>query len=250
MPLRSMGWLLALMLAMGLHLSVFWWLARSDDVKAEAAQAPGEAGVVIGLGPAGQPAGQPEPVTESVPEPEPEPRPQPEPKPDPKPEPRPKPEPKPRPPEPKPRPQPQPKPEPVAEATTTTAPVAKPQGQSREDARESASNQPGRQAGQSAGGDPAATQDYLQVVRAWLERHKEYPRQAQLRRQEGVVYVRFVMNRNGEVLSHSIERSSGHTLLDREVTSMLQRAQPLPLMPPELPQHRLEVVLPVAFNLR
>ncbi|EHQ53460.1 TonB family protein [Ectothiorhodospira sp. PHS-1] len=249
-----MGWVLALTLAVGLHLSVFWWLARSDDVVTEGAQAPGEAGVVIGLGPAGQPAGQPEPVTESVPEPEPEPeprpRPEPEPKPEPKPEPTPKPEPKPRPPEPKPRPQP--KPEPVAEPTPAPVaqPRAEPQGQSREDSRESASNQPGRQAGQAAGGDPAATQDYLQVVRAWLERHKEYPRQAQLRRQEGVVYVRFVMNRNGEVLSHSIERSSGHTLLDREVTSMLQRAQPLPVMPPELPQHRLEVVLPVAFNLR
>lgn len=241
MPLRSMGWVLALTLAVGLHLSVFWWLARSDDVVTEGAQAPGEAGVVIGLGPAGQPAGQPEPVAEPVSEPEPEPEPSP------RPEPEPKPEPKPRPPEPRPpEPRPQPKPEPVAEPTP--APVA--QGQSREDSRENASNQPGRQAGQAAGGDPAATQDYLQVVRAWLERHKEYPRQAQLRRQEGVVYVRFVMNRNGEVLSHSIERSSGHTLLDREVTSMLQRAQPLPVMPPELPQHRLEVVLPVAFNLR
>ncbi|WP_119459438.1 TonB family protein [Rhodospirillaceae bacterium SYSU D60014] len=104
--------------------------------------------------------------------------------------------------------------------------------------------------GTAGGGLAGATTDYTAVLQAWLERHKEYPRRAQLRRQEGTVLLRFVMDRQGHVLSYRVERSSGHRALDREVEEMIERAQPLPAMPEEMQQAQLELVVPIQFFLR
>lgn len=100
------------------------------------------------------------------------------------------------------------------------------------------------------GSVPGTERDYLSLLSAWLERHKQYPSRAQRRRQEGTVYLRFVLDREGKVLYYQIERTSGYTLLDREVEKMIRRAAPLPAMPKELAQSRLELIVPVSFYLR
>lgn len=102
----------------------------------------------------------------------------------------------------------------------------------------------------AGGGVPGAEHDYFAMLSAWLERHKQYPARAQRRRQEGTVYLRFVVDREGEVLSYQVERTSGYALLDREVEKMIRRASPLPPMPNELLQSRLELVVPVSFYMR
>lgn len=88
------------------------------------------------------------------------------------------------------------------------------------------------------------------ALRAHLERHKRYPAAAQFRRQQGAPVVRFVMDREGKVLSAQLERGSGYTALDDEALALLQRAQPLPLPPPEVPGERIEMRVPVQFFLR
>jgi protein TonB len=100
-------------------------------------------------------------------------------------------------------------------------------------------------------GNPGATRASWQAqLVAWLERYKRYPRLAQEQRQEGVVYLRFTMDRTGHVLSAQIEKGSGFTLLDEEVTALIQRAQPLPAPPPEVPGAQLVLTLPVQFSVR
>jgi protein TonB len=84
----------------------------------------------------------------------------------------------------------------------------------------------------------------------WLERYKRYPRLAQEQREEGTVYLRFTMDRSGRVLSSQIEKGSGHSLLDEEVASLIQRAQPLPAPPPEIAGAQITLTLPVQFFLR
>lgn len=108
----------------------------------------------------------------------------------------------------------------------------------------------GSAASSSGGGQPGVSTDYVSILQAWLEEHKEYPRRARSRRQEGVVYLYFVMDRGGRVLQHRIDRSSGYSLLDREVEAMIRRAEPLPAMPDDMTQARLELVVPVQFRLR
>jgi protein TonB len=72
----------------------------------------------------------------------------------------------------------------------------------------------------------------------------------QRRRVQGVAYLRFAMDRSGKVLAAVLERSSGHGDLDDEVLALIKRAHPLPALPPEMAQDRLELALPVQFSLR
>lgn len=102
----------------------------------------------------------------------------------------------------------------------------------------------------TGGGNPGAVNSYLAKLSAYLERHKEYPRRARLRRQEGVVQLRFVVDSTGKVLSYQVASSSGHQLLDAEVERMIAQASPLPAPPPEMITTTLELVLPVSFYLR
>ncbi|MFZ2997236.1 TonB family protein [Sphingobium sp.] len=87
-------------------------------------------------------------------------------------------------------------------------------------------------------------------VLAQLNGHRRYPRIAQARRQQGVPYIRFVMDREGKVLSVRLERSSGVPDLDREAVALPTRAQPLPKPPTERVGDTLELVVPVEFFLR
>lgn len=82
-----------------------------------------------------------------------------------------------------------------------------------------------------------------------LERFKRYPADAQARRQQGVAYLRFTMNRDGRVLTFRLEKSSGYDLLDQEALALIQRAQPLPKPPPSVMGDPLELVVPIEFYL-
>ncbi len=95
------------------------------------------------------------------------------------------------------------------------------------------------------------------AIRTWesqllthLEGHKRYPSAAQKRRQEGVVYLRFIMDRSGKVLEWDIRRSGGYAMLDDEVNALIQRASPLPPPPDEMGGTTIEMVVPVEFFLR
>lgn len=87
------------------------------------------------------------------------------------------------------------------------------------------------------------------LLLAHLEKYRRYPARARAARQEGVVLVRFRMNRAGAVLSSSVARSSGVSVLDQAALDTLRRAQPLPAIPDDRPDE-LELTLPVEFFVR
>jgi protein TonB len=87
------------------------------------------------------------------------------------------------------------------------------------------------------------------LLLAHLDKHKRYPRDAQFRRQQGVPYIRFVMDREGRVLSSVLERSSGFVSLDREAVDLPRRAQPLPKPPDDVEGATIELVVPVEFSV-
>lgn len=92
--------------------------------------------------------------------------------------------------------------------------------------------------------------DYLALLVARLNRYKEYPRNARIRRVEGRVLLWFALDREGRVIAHRIARSSGYDILDHAVETMIQRAAPLPPLPESITGPRLELVVPVDFSLR
>lgn len=88
------------------------------------------------------------------------------------------------------------------------------------------------------------------LVLAALDKVKRYPAAAHFARQQGVPYIRFSMDRQGKVLSATIERSSGFRSLDQEALSLPKRAQPLPKPPDDVRGETIELVVPVEFFMR
>lgn len=96
---------------------------------------------------------------------------------------------------------------------------------------------------------PGNSRSYAAKVRSWLYAHKIYPRRARMRRQEGRVEVRFVIDRAGSLLEGVIIRGSGHDVLDEEAAAMMRRASPFPRAPNEVPGERIEFSAPIDFIL-
>jgi protein TonB len=90
---------------------------------------------------------------------------------------------------------------------------------------------------------------YAAKVRSWLYAHKIYPKRARMRREEGQVRVRFVIDRAGMLIEGVIVDRSGNDSLDEEATAMMRRASPYPKAPPEIPGDRIEFVVPIEFTL-
>lgn len=104
---------------------------------------------------------------------------------------------------------------------------------------------------------PAAPQVSSNAADTWegrvlaaLHKQRRYPRAAMARRQQGVPYIRFVMDRDGKVLSSRLERSSGFPELDREAVSLPKRASPLPKPPADKTGDTIELVVPVEYFMR
>lgn len=272
--LRSYHWLAALGVASLAHAGLLVFSVNTPETPPQAI-APGQEAITIALAPvsgppkmgavkSAAPAPKPKPKPKPKPQPKPKPKPQPEPQPEPEPEPvpspvpepEPEPEPKPEPqPEPKPQPEPEPKPQPepeVEEATqsqpsTVVATKTKSHGEATRTtkaARKGAVNQVG-----STGGLMDAPPSYRRKLRAWLARHKQYPRRARRLNIQGVATLAFTIDRSGNVITWRITDSSGEQLLDHAVAGMIERADPLPAMPESMTISRMKLRVPVSFKL-
>jgi len=83
---------------------------------------------------------------------------------------------------------------------------------------------------------------------AKLERSKRYPSEA--RGDQGTAQLAFSVDRQGGVHNARITRSSGSSALDHETLALVQRAQPLPPPPPEVPGAQIPIVVPIRYNAR
>lgn len=248
-------WGLGLLFALGVHISVaigvMTWKTNTTPPPLPSSA------VLIEL--AALPAAPPVKSSEAPPEVKPPPKPEPKPKPEPESvEPPPLQEVKP---EPEPVPEIEsavepevalPKPPPVQEKTPPPEPVSKPlPPKTTAPPTESLPLAP--QAEPMPEISPAqraqAVQSWNAMLLAHLSRYKRYPSSAKRRQYEGIVYLWFVMDREGRVLSARIERGSGYALLDEEARAMIRRAEPLPAPPPEVPGERVVRVVPVDFSL-
>ena len=96
---------------------------------------------------------------------------------------------------------------------------------------------------------PRQVSRYGAILLAWLERYRDYPRAARLRRQEGEVVLRLTIDRAGHLLAAEIARPSGFAALDQAALDTARRAAPLPPLPVEEPGDRAVLLVPVLFAL-
>lgn len=97
--------------------------------------------------------------------------------------------------------------------------------------------------------DAAATARYEQLLVAWLEKHKKYPRRAKRLRIEGDGMLRILINREGQTQQVTLEQPTGNRLLDKAALEMAQRADPFPPMSENDLRLELEFLVPVSFVL-
>ena len=94
----------------------------------------------------------------------------------------------------------------------------------------------------------APPMDYLSRLEAHLNAYKNYPYVARIHREEGIVQLRFSLDRSGHVLSYDVVGSSGFASLDAEARQMIRRADPFPPVPPEYLGESLDLTVPVVFS--
>ena len=95
--------------------------------------------------------------------------------------------------------------------------------------------------------DEQASSEYEQIIRALLEKHKEYPRRAYRMRIQGEALLALTLDRHGQPRSVSLQRDTGHRLLDKAVLAMVESAQPFPALPAGDPRDEVSLVVPVVF---
>lgn len=98
-----------------------------------------------------------------------------------------------------------------------------------------------------AGGESSPALSYFAQILSRIERLKEYPRQARLRREEGLVEVSLLLQRNG-VISEILITQSATPSLDRAVLEAIQAMGPLPAPPAEMSAPN-RVRIPIRFSL-
>ncbi|MEM1412013.1 MAG: TonB family protein [Pseudomonadota bacterium] len=254
MPLGWRARLTAIVLAVVLHVALS--ISVFHPVDWSGAKDAGTGGLEIALGPEGGLSGAAEPEPEELaPQTEeveleelPEPPPVVETVPEPMPV---------APPEPRPEPEPidvvdaQPvtaRPMPVAPAPAAPSP-AEPQGNEGSGGTQDSPVVGADVPSTSAGGNPGAEASYASTVLAWLEQHKRYPRVSRRRREEAVILLCMAIDATGKVLEVRLEEPSRFDRLNKAALAMVERANPLPPIPPDVGRSRLELLVPVQFFL-
>jgi protein TonB len=101
-----------------------------------------------------------------------------------------------------------------------------------------------RQPTASSAGSARQAEKWRSRVEAYLARHARRART----RGEGTVSVRFVVTRDGKIVSSSIVGSSGSSQLDQSVLETVRRASPVPSAPDEVAVSRQSFTVP--FQIR
>lgn len=102
--------------------------------------------------------------------------------------------------------------------------------------------------------DTHAKRRYLEQLRATIAHlaRDHYPYRARRLGQQGTVTLRFILDAKGQIHNLSLLSSSGYHLLDnaaREIIEEQMRLQFQPF-PPGLNLPRLEVTIPIRYQLR
>ena len=97
-----------------------------------------------------------------------------------------------------------------------------------------------------SGGDITARRIYMGEVAKKLHRNKVNPR-SQL---TGTVLLRFTLDPQGEIVSRTIQQSSGSKVLDDAAIAALERAAPFPPLPNTVASGPLEMQVPFRFLTR
>ncbi len=98
--------------------------------------------------------------------------------------------------------------------------------------------------------NPNALPRWQSALFARLKRYTRYPAEAASGGHRATVYLAFRVDRHGGVHHARIVRSSGSEIFDRATLEMIKRAAPVPAPPPEIPDSKLNIEIPIRYSYR
>lgn len=90
---------------------------------------------------------------------------------------------------------------------------------------------------------------YSSKLGSRVKQYLVYPKIAQKRGLKGTTLVNITVDRNGNVLSVVVSKSSGHRSLDKRALETVKKASPLPSPPALLKGNSISINMPVVFKL-
>ena len=99
------------------------------------------------------------------------------------------------------------------------------------------------------GGKVGSARDYFKILDSWLAQFQAYPVEAKRQKKQGIVKLKFTIDREGYVLAKSIHTSSGFAELDQAALAMLQAASPVPPLPKVIKGEKITLVKPIEYSL-
>jgi protein TonB len=82
-----------------------------------------------------------------------------------------------------------------------------------------------------------------------IEKHKQYPRIAQIRGWQGEVILELLLDGSGKLKSKKVLASSGYEALDKQALDMVEKAAPFPTPPEALRGNSFTIKVPIPFKL-
>lgn len=95
----------------------------------------------------------------------------------------------------------------------------------------------------------AARDRYRNTLWGAIEKHKQYPRIAQMRGWQGEAIVELLLDGSGKLKSKKIIQSSGYDALDKQALDMVEKAAPFPT-PPYGSSFSIKVPIPFKLEER
>lgn len=100
----------------------------------------------------------------------------------------------------------------------------------------------------ASGADENTLALYKGIIHRRIQRLHQYPQQARMRNQQGTVEVTFAIDADGSIAEYHISRSSGSLLLDRAAERLFSRLK-LPPPDPSILSDLAMLTVPVTFEL-
>jgi protein TonB len=77
---------------------------------------------------------------------------------------------------------------------------------------------------------------------------KQYPTDARLKHAEGRVVVRIIIQEDGQIVSATVAKSSGHDSLDHAALETVRKTSPITLVQP-LEKPQITIQIPISYQL-
>ena len=95
----------------------------------------------------------------------------------------------------------------------------------------------------------AIENEYLQKLKAHIEKYKFYPKRAKRLRQQGSVKVSFVLNKNGQINSVKIIKKCPFKRLNKATIELFDKMTHFQPIPKELNKTSWELKVPITYNI-